>query len=367
MKKISFITCLLLTLLTTAHAAGDNQVIVKANSNNITYTGRTLAAADGTVSYDWVGVYLQTDFSGGSIAIKVSEAGTSYHNVFIDGKWMKKIKITGQKPFDITLASGLSKGFHRLRLQKCTEGEFGCTTIHQVILAAGGKLKPVPHKSRMIEIYGDSYTCGYGSESNNADDPFKLETENCNKAYGCIIARYFDADYALTAHSGKGVLHNWGDSVHVSKNNMSDRMGQVFDDHGKTAYNFNAYKPDLVMINLGTNDFSPTVTPTDEEYINGYINIIKRIRKAYGANVPILCILPHSGGNTMKCVPEVVKRMAADKNVFIANPMEDIVTREHDMGASAHPNYAGHCKIAMTLIPRISAIKNWKLENKIVD
>jgi len=365
MKKLSLVFYLFITIVLSANAT-EAKVIAKASSNDVTYMGRTQTAADGSVSYDWVGVYLQTDFSGGDIAILASDAGTSYHNLFIDDKWIRKIKISGKENHVISLAAGLSKGFHRLKLQKCTEGEFGCTTIHQFILAKGGRLKAVPRQSRTIEIYGDSYTCGYGSESAKANDPFKLETENCNKAYGCIIARYFDADYALIAHSGRGIMHNWGDSVRLSASTMSNRIGQVFDEHGSAIYDFKSYRPDLVMINLGTNDFSPKVTPTDEEYVNGYINIINKIRKEYGTTVPILCILPHSGGHTMECVPQVIKKMSADKYLFISNSMENIVTEKYDMGASYHPNYTGHCKIAMTLIPRISAITGWKLENKVI-
>lgn len=366
MKKLNLLLLLLVTATVYINAA-TGKVSVKANTDNVTYTGRTFIAADGSVSYDWVGVYLQTYFTGGSIAIKVSDAGTSYHNLFIDGKWIRKIKISGKQPVDILLASGLSKTTHKLRLQKCTEGEFGCTTIHQFILAKGGTLKAVPRQQRMIEIYGDSYTCGYGSESAKATDPFKLETENCNKSYSCITARYFNADYALIAHSGRGVLHNWGDSVSLSKNTMTDKMGKVFDEHGATDYNFKSYKPDLVIINLGTNDYSPKVTPTDEEFVNGYINMIKKIRNNYGPTTPILCVLAHSGGHANQCVPLVLKKLNDDKYLFITNAMNDIVTQKYDMGASYHPNYRGHKKIAMTLIPRISAIMSWNIENKIVE
>lgn len=343
-------------------------VVVKANSAAVTYLGRTLLLNDGSVRYDWVGVYLQTDFSGGSIAVSVSESGISYHNIFIDGKWIRKIKFSGEKNAFVTLASGLTKGFHRLELQKCTEGEFGCTTIHQFILAPYGRLRPVPRNSRMIEIYGDSYTCGYGSESNNASDPFKLETENCDKAYGCILARYFNADYALIAHSGRGVVRNYGDLLRLSKNTMSTRMTHVFDDYDASAiYDFKSYKPNIVLVNLGTNDFSLDPVPTDEEYINGYIKMIGYIREAYGNKVPILCVLPHSGGLTLRCIPKMMEKMSNDKYLFMTSPMEHIVTCVYDMGASSHPNYSGHRKIAMTLIPRISAIMGWRLENKIVE
>ena len=48
----------------------------------------------------------------------------------------------------------------------------------------------------------------------------------------------------------------------------------------------------------------------------------------------------------------------------MANPLSDMVTVERDMGADWHPNYQGQKKIAMTLIPQISAIMGWELTDK---
>jgi lysophospholipase L1-like esterase len=362
-----FTVLLILMIAATMQAAAINfGKTIKANDQGVTYIGRTAIASDGSVSYDWTGVYLQTYFTGGTIAISASDAGTSFHNIFIDGKWMKKIKISGKEVQNITLASGLSKGPHLLRLQKCTEGEFGCTTIHAFLLAKGGTLKAVPHKERMIEIYGDSYTCGYGTESKSAEDPFELETENCDKAYGPIIARYFDADYALTAHSGQGMIRDWADTVQISKRNMTTRHAQVFDDHGTEAYDFKAYKPSIVLINLGTNDFSPTAIPTPEQYVGAYLKMIESIRSHY-ADVPILCVTPHSATSYLQsCLNMLKEQVKADKNVYMANPMTGIITHDHDMGASWHPNYQGQRKIAMSLIPQISAIMGWNMEDKTV-
>ena len=65
---------------------------VKANDPNISFTGRVQRMDNGAVSYDWVGTYVQTDFTGSSIAARVSEEGESYHQVFIDGKLMGKLR-----------------------------------------------------------------------------------------------------------------------------------------------------------------------------------------------------------------------------------------------------------------------------------
>lgn len=344
-----------------------NHVTLPASDQNITYTGRVAVNNDGSVSYDWTGVYLQTDFTGGYFAIEVSEAGSSWHNLFIDGKWVRKLQITGNTQQRIVLAEKMGKGVHRLRLQKCTEGQYGCTTIHQVVVAKGATLQPVGCKERMIEVYGDSYTCGYGTESMKANDPFRLETENCDKAYGCIIARYFDADYVLTAHSGQGMVRNWADPKQISDINMSTRYTRVFDDHGTQPYPFDRYHPQLVIINLGTNDFSPVAIPTDEQYTNAYLKMIETVKSRY-PGVKILCVTPHSASRYLQASLQLLKeRVAGITDVHMANPLTDMVTVEHDMGADWHPNYQGQRKIAMSLIPQISAIMDWSLTDKVVE
>lgn len=353
--------------IATLVAQGANLTTFPANDEGITYTGRVAFNDDGSVTYDWTGVYLQTDFTGGYFAIKASDAGASWHNLFIDGKWVRKLEISGNSPQHIVLAEKLSKGTHRLRLQKCTEGQNGCTTIHQVEVAKGATLQPVERKQRMIEVYGDSYTCGYGTESNKATDPFRLDTENCDKAYGCIIARYFDADYALTAHSGQGMVRNWADPKQISDVNMSTRFTQVFDDHGTQPYGFNLYTPQLVIINLGTNDFSPVAIPTDEQYTNAYLKMIETIRSHY-PEAKILCVTPHSASRYLQASLQLLRtRVANMPNVHMANPLTDMVTVERDMGADWHPNYQGQRKIAMSLIPQISAIMGWELTDKVVE
>lgn len=335
---------------------------VPANHPDVSFTGRVQRLADGGVRYDWTGVYMQTEFTGGKISAVVSDEGTSYHNVFIDGKWVKKIKVSGAQAQTVCLADKLSKGKHTLRLQKCTEGQYGCTTVKEIIVDKSAELHAVRPKSRFIEVIGDSYTCGYGTESDKADDPFELETENCNLAYGCIVARYFDADYALVAHSGQGIIRHWADSVQVSANSMPKRWKHVFDEHGDVAYDYKSYTPQLVLINLGTNDFSPTAIPTVEQYVGAYVELIKDVKSRYGEDVPVLCITPHSANAYLKAALAQLRDETLLLNkVYMANSLDRTVEGTTDLGASWHPNYRGQCKIAMSLIPQISTLMGWTI------
>ena len=366
MKTSALFLALVLSTILPSSKSMAMENTFSASSPAISYVGRTLVNDDESVSYDWTGVYMETSFWGSQFIILVSEEGTSYHNIFIDGQWTKKIKIEGTTPQRVVLATTNDKRWHKIRLQKCTEGQYGRVTIHQVGLPKGGQIAPVKRKERMIEVYGDSYTCGYGTESQKASDPFRIETENCDKAYGCIIARYFDADYALTAHSGQGMVRDWADPKQISDVNMSTRYTQVFDDHGTQPYGFDLYQPQLVIINLGTNDFSPVAIPTDEQYVGAYLKMIDTIRSKY-KGVKILCVTPHSAGRYLEsCLRLLAERTAGMDDVFMANPLAGMVTVERDMGADWHPNYQGQRKIAMSLIPQISAIMGWELTQEIV-
>ena len=92
--------------------AQKNGTIYKGNDPAVRYTGRTLVSPDGSVAFDWVGTYLETRFTGGKLSVKVSETGTSYYNVFVDGKLHKVVKVCGTDTL-IHLVSGIDKRIHR--------------------------------------------------------------------------------------------------------------------------------------------------------------------------------------------------------------------------------------------------------------
>ena len=241
--------------------AQKNGTVYKGNDPAVRYTGRTLVSPDGSVAFDWVGTYLETRFTGGKLSVKVSETGTSYYNVFVDGKLHKVVKVCGTDTL-IHLVSGIDKRIHSLKIQKRSEGEFGKTTVHQFVLSGSGRLAEEPAvRTRHIEFIGNSLTCGYGTDGKHRDEPFLVETENCNLTFASMVARYYDADYTLIAHSGRGAARNYGDSVRVSKVTMKDRMLNTFDEDLTHKWNFKEYRPDLVVINLGSNDFSTEPHP----------------------------------------------------------------------------------------------------------
>ncbi len=338
---------------------------VRGDDAAVRYTGRTLQGADGSVTFDWVGTYFETKLSGGNLAVKLSETGTSYYNVFVDGSLHRVVKACG-KDTVIDFVLGAGRGVHNLRIQKRTEGEFGKTTIHRFILPASGALQSAGiERSRHIEFIGNSLTCGYGTEGKHRDEPFKLETENCNLSFSTIVARYFDADYTLVAHSGRGAVRNYGDSVRVSAVTMREKMLQTFDEGSTEQWNFKTYTPDLVVINLGTNDFSVEPKPFKSEFVASYTKMLKQVREHYG-QVPILCIYCCTIPAPVYDFYEAALAEMNDKNIHLLRLPDGLFNTETDYGAVWHPNYSGQRKMAMEIIPVVSTLTGWELSGKAV-
>ena len=359
---------LMLALCALSGAAAQSEL--PATSPEIRYTGRIARGSDGSVGYDWPGVYAEMRFTGPELTIRVSDTGHSYHNVAIDGRPVRVVETFGCDSL-VPLASGLSEGEHTLRLQKRTEAREGRTTIHAFLLGPGGNLLPSDvRRTRHIEFIGDSYTCGYGTESHDARDRFRADTENCDKAYGCIVARYFDADYTLVAHSGRGVVRNYGDKQALSpvEGTMVGRMDYLFDEDPTSVWDFasSPWRPDAVVVNLGTNDLSRGERkPSCDEYVAGYLRLIGKIRSAYGADVPVLCVAPNNP--RLADYVRAVAERSGDRQVYAVALLPGYLQPDTDLGAASHPIYAGQRKMAMMVIPYLAAVTGWPLELRAVE
>lgn len=339
---------------------------VLANSAEVTYTGRTLVSEQGEVTFDWVGTYFDFVLEGESVAMRASDSGESYYNVFVDNQLYKNFVVSTPDTV-IQLVSNLSKnGKHVIRVQKRSEGEFGCTTIHGFVLYKKSTLYKSPQrKERFIEFIGDSYTVGYGADGTHKDQPFTVATENADKTYACILARYFQSDYALIAHSGRGAARNYGDSLTSSRYTMKDFMLRTLDSDTTARYRFDQYTPDLVVINLGLNDFSTQPAPSKTEFKTAYRRIIRQVRDAYGSKVKILCVVPRLGDQYLHYISDLLSQLD-NPNLRHTAPLHGVINDDSDMGAAWHPGEVGHQKIATFLVPYIATLMDWPLQDRTI-
>jgi len=339
---------------------------IPAADSRITYVGRALAAQDGAVSFDWSGVYARVAFSGGYLALEASDSGKDYFNVWIDREPSAepdKVVVIDRDTTVVLFQARERKPLqHRIVIQKRTEGEQGRACFRA--FEADGFLQAEGVRERMIEVIGDSYTCGYGSENSVREDPFRPEDENPAKTYADIIGRYFGADILRVAHSGQGIDRNYNDAGRGW--HMPQRYLQTFDLAREPAWAFVGEKPDITVIYLGTNDFSTGRQPGFPEFKAGYVRLLQAVKAHYGEAHPILCVAPKHTLDHHDYIRRVVESCGLP-NVYYAGLPVEVHNNDSDLGASWHPNYTGHLKKAYILIPVVSTLTGWPMENKPVE
>ena len=212
---------------------------------------------------------------------------------------------------------------------------------------------------------GDSHTCGYGTEGLSAEEQFTPQTENCDLAWGCIVARYFGAEYTLIAHSGQGIVRNWGDEKEVSDCTMRERMRRTLDMEESPAWDGSAYRPDIVVIKLGSNDFSTGIAPAEKPFNDSYARAIDYLRSIWG-QVPILCVAPSDNTIVLRYLEQLIAERQ-DANLHFTAILPGVTNWDSDMGANYHPNHHGHRKLAMSVIPYIATITGWELPDTSVE
>ncbi len=329
---------------------GQNMIL--SDDPNINYYGRIDFSNSKKPKFDWSGIEIQAIFEGTSISMILEDEKNDY-NVFIDGKLHKIIATEkGLKTYE--LATKLKDTKHELLITKRTESSYGIAKFSGFILDKDKKLLPAPKRPKYkIEFIGDSLTCGYGNEgtSKQCDEGDLRKSENNYLSYAQITARKIKAEAHIIAISGKGIIRNYGDKEKISKDPMPSFYDYTLQNDASKKWDFKKWIPDLVIINLGTNDFSTEPNPDKDIFISEYKKLINKIKNNYDNNIKILCICSPFEQNKLR---DIIKGISEEeKTEFLEMPS---LTEDEKNGCHWHPTVAGHKKMADALIKKIKKI-----------
>lgn len=333
---------------------------VSAGNSAFTFSGRFDFSNPEEVRYDWPGASIYFKFTGDQLAFVMEGGERNYFNVFVDGKQKEVIHVPNDTVYWINGIKG--KRWHVCCLQKRTEGEMGTALFKGVRIGANEKLMSVDSlPDRRIEFIGNSITCGYGTEGVSPEEDFLPETENVNKSYASFIARAFEAECYVTAHSGLGVVRNYGDKKRVSTEmaTLPQRYHQLLDMDASSCWNFSSWQPHVVIINLGTNDYSTNVAPDKAVFVDRYMTFMRQVREYYG-DVPVFCVsgpmVNEPAYSNVKEVVESSRLIYNDKHLYFIGLPSFLLNKTSDLGSDYHPSYRGQLKMARHIIPAIANV-----------
>jgi len=342
---------------------------VKPDNAYIEYTGRIDFANPLKPRFSYSGVSVRACFQGTSISLILDDAGTqNYYNVIIDNEVITRLQTkTGLNTYAIS--TGLKDTNHEIEIFKLTEESFGKTYFCGFVLANGKTIIEIPNKrEHLIEFIGNSITCGYGNEGVNGAGSFGPTTQNHYLTYAAITSRSFNARHLAVCKSGIGIYRNYGGPVTGSADCMPNYYQRIFLNDAFPVYKFTD-KPDLICIDLGTNDFS-TGNGDSTLFVNNYLKFIDQLQlKNNGSE--ILCLIgPMMSGGDLTKIKNFTKYIVSAANLKNKGKVSMFEMSQQTgslgLGIDYHPTVAQHLKNAKELITYISTLKGWAVSPRVI-
>ncbi|MGC9260869.1 MAG: SGNH/GDSL hydrolase family protein [Phycisphaerae bacterium] len=333
-------------------------VNVSPYNKNILYVGRFDKSMPEGPRCAWPASSVTIRFRGTAANVEMAGGNTDYWQIVVDGHPTFRLQLA-KHPALYCVASGLRPGTHEVTLVKLGEALFGTAQILGFELSAGGVVLPVAPSHRRLEVIGDSISAGFGNEAVNQYAKFSAQTENAYMAYGAIAARRLHAEYVCIAWSGKCLWpHNTIPAIY----------GRTLPEQVGSKWNFSAWQPQAVVINLGTNDFAGG-DPNEQKWVAAYVRFIQRIRRNY-PGVSIICALssmvsnawlPKKNARSMcrRYIRTVVKQCHRDgykKVFFLAFPLQN---GQYGFGAQWHPSVREDRYLAGILVKALRDKLGW--------
>jgi lysophospholipase L1-like esterase len=321
----------------------------------VKFVGRVDGCEADAVRFAWSGSGYVAAFNGTGLSVHMRGKANQF-TVIADGELLPTL-VTQDGDQTYLLTSALPTGEHQVEVYRRTEASFGPTSVVGFTVA-DGQLSSVPAASaRLIEVVGDSISCGYGDEG-TAPCSFTADTENHYLSYGALLAREVGAELSTVAWSGKGVASNF-------QGNKMDLIPQIYEraipTEKRSIWGF-VPQPQLVIINLGTNDFSTNFDPSETEFVTAYQDLLAKIRSHYPSAYVLCTVGPMLSGAdlTAKARPFIAeavqaRRTAGDTNV----EAYEMVTLNPDPACDSHPNLLTHAAMATELAAKVKPILGW--------
>lgn len=314
--------------------------------------------------FAWQGAGLSMRVRGARIAVWLQNDGGDlvFFQPVLDGRPGARFGVSGAAPTRVRVVEELGPGEHTFELYRETEGQFGATTF--LGLAEGELVGPTPAASRRIEVVGDSITAGYGNLGHELHRPgapaigcpFSAESSSWYATYAALAGRALGAEVTSIARSGWGVLPQ---SLPEANGGLPSVYMNALGVAAAPEWSFRQ-PVDVVVINLGTNDWSGG--DPGRRFERAYVSFVRRIRQHHPHAWILLTIgsmlAPPERAQVERRLAAVVARRAAaadSKIAWFSLGTQDVLST----GCDWHPSAADHQRMALLLQAELRRRLGW--------
>ena len=248
-----------------------------------------------------------------------------------------------------------------------------------------GEFLPVKEKPYKIEFIGDSITSGEGVIGAKAEEDWISMWFSAIDNYSTMTAEALNAEHRIISQSGWGVLTSWDNNPHFNIPDYYEKVcglltGEKNDELGAFNENdFDSWQPDVVVVNLGTNDGGAFTTPEWKDELTGETykqrlnedgtfnegdlkafekaayNFLVKLRK-YNRNAKIIWVYGMLGIPMLPAIYRAVDAYIKDTGDQKVSVFQLPNTTEETVGSRQHPGILSHEKAAKELTAHIREI-----------
>lgn len=275
-----------------------------------------------------------------------------------------------------TVATDLEEGYHTVQIMKNNESIMGA--FYMEAIGFTGTPMPVADSARKIEFLGDSITAGCGVLLSNDSDWYHYNYHT----YASVASRELGADYYCVSNSGWGFARNLKDPYTIN------RVYDLATDRRDIKYTYDfSWKPDLVVINLGTNDNTALnnqrsaiendgddstafdYATAEANYKSEVVAMLYRVR-GYNPNAKIIWTYGAMGygftDNTGRTTGDWIKEAVESYNEIDGNVMFYRMPESMN-GGGGHPDSIGSKYLGEEFAEVIAEFMDWEYEPTVYD
>jgi lysophospholipase L1-like esterase len=335
---------------------------VTPDHDAIRYAGRVDRSLAGAIRFDWPGASIAMNLRGDAARMLFgSEDSGIFLEVRVDGE--HRLVHPASRSLELV---GLGPGPHEVVISQRNDADHPVVFRGLELPSGAELLEPPPRPERRIEVIGSSWATGYGNEgrhygyanrgrvSRSCPDISRLT--DATESFGAIVAAKFGAELHLTARVGKGLLRNFG----VTEPRSEDPLPLYFLRTLATrpvTWDSASWIPQVVILNLGENDFHSMEGLDLEEFRRAYEAVLDEIRRRY-PEAHIIAFHAERREHLLELAEDVIEERlrAGDERVeLLSHPK----ARYRDRGCQRHPTVRGHQRLAELLSQRIERALDW--------
>ncbi len=345
------------------------------NSSVVRWIGRTEYKDEQVFTY-YAATGFTVKFSGTKLYVTYTATNTDsdknrpYFICMVDGESPEEGKsfCLTKETQTVLVAENLTSGEHSATVLKRSEPENSLTSISE-IFTDGKFLQPEENTGLNVQVIGSSGITGHGCLG-SIGQSWTTENSSPFSSFGYLSASAFGGECQFVSASAMGMC--WTFRGVDTMANAYDAAGLVAEYNAdgstksvkatSTKWNHSKWTPDVVIANIGGNDWNAHIssqtgenrTIAENQFKTAVENLLNHIHNLYPNAVVVWAVNSKTSGNG-KLANEIIQTLSFSSKIKV---VEIDSTKD---GADNHASAATHAKSATAII---EAIKSFGFKTK---